>query len=81
MATQEEIENWESIMSGIKEIQEWFPDGVVFIGGVAVFMHSSKNENVKTEFSHDADFLISMEDYMDLRDLEDRKSTRLNSSH
>ena len=68
-------------MSGIKEIQEWFPDGVVFIGGVAVFMHSSKNEDVKTEFSHDADFLISMEDYMDLRDLEEVTSNKRLAKH
>lgn len=70
MATEQEIEDWKSIMSGITEIQEWFPDGVVFIGGVAVFMHSSRNSAITTEFSHDADFLISMSDYIDLRDIE-----------
>lgn len=58
MSTQEEIESWNSIMSGIKEIQEWFPEDVVFIGGVAVFMHSTNNKDVKTEFSHDAVFLF-----------------------
>ena len=81
MSTQEEIESWNSIMSGIKEIQEWFPEDVVFIGGVAVFMHSTNNKDVKTEFSHDADFFISMADYADLRDLEEVTPNKRLSKH
>lgn len=66
------LKKWSVIMATVKEINEWFPDGVVFIGGVAVYCHIFDNINFKQycAYSHDADFMILLKDYMDLRDIE-----------
>lgn len=48
-------------------------DDIVFIGGVAVYLHAVKRASdlVPPEASHDADFMISFEDYGTLKDLEE----------
>ncbi|MFJ7439653.1 hypothetical protein ACIQW5_18500 [Methylorubrum thiocyanatum] len=65
-------ESWQSLLDAVSEIQEWFPDGIVFIGGIAVYAHAS-NDPENAEFaaqSHDADFMILLPDFVDLRDIE-----------
>lgn len=63
---------WRKVMDGVKELSEFFPGGVVFIGGVAVYMHSIELDfKILGETSHDADFFISLADFADLRDLEE----------
>lgn len=48
-------------------------DDVVFIGGVAVYLHSAAKSSlvVRPESSHDSDFMISFADYDVLKDLEE----------
>lgn len=57
--------------------------GVVFIGGVAVYLHSIMKERslIVPEASHDADFMVSLSDYGVLKDQEEITSTPRLSKH
>ena len=46
------------------EVSALFPAGVVFIGGIAVYLHATNLEATSdfAEFTHDADFYISFAD-------------------
>lgn len=62
---------WDKLWKQIKLIQDGFEPGVVFIGGVAVFAHIMESAYRDFfSFSHDADFVISLSDYTDLKDIE-----------
>lgn len=63
---------WNKILEVVKEIGIFFDDAV-FIGGVAVFLHTQKKmvQMDIAEFSHDADFYISLLSYSELRDIEE----------
>lgn len=65
-------EQWERLLEAVSEIQEWFPEGVVFIGGIAVYAHAADDEETAdmAAQSHDADFMILLPDFVDLRDIE-----------
>lgn len=54
-------QEWEKLFAAVREVQEWFPEGVVFIGGIAVYAHLLDNEELQkyAAESHDADFMIS----------------------
>lgn len=80
---------WNSLWKGIRELSDLFPDGVVFIGGIAVYLyaksaHSSSVSSVPeklVELSHDADLYIDTTDFASLRDLEPvTTNTRLRKS-
>lgn len=72
-----------SLMAACHEIASGFPDGVVFIGGIAVYLHCINREETKglAEFTHDADFYISLSDMADLRDVEEVVANRRLSKH
>jgi hypothetical protein len=71
-------EQWDTLWRGICELSAFFPEGIVFIGGVAVYLHvrGSKVPDAWVEFSHDGDFYISLADFADLRDLEEVTQNR-----
>lgn len=64
--------DWAKLVSAVEEIQEWFPDGIAFIGGIAVYAHAMSNEGGAelAAYSHDADFVMMLPEFADLRDLE-----------
>jgi hypothetical protein len=62
---------WLALWDGIRDLSEWFPDGMVMIGGIAVWLHAKTViEEKYIDLSHDADFYLSLSDYSDLRELE-----------
>lgn len=65
-------DEWQSLLNLVGEIQEWFPDGVAFIGGIAVYSHMVSDEETAPygAHSHDADFMILLPEFVDLRDIE-----------
>lgn len=71
-------EQWTALWRGICELSSHFPDGIVFIGGVAVYLHvrGAKVPEAWVEFSHDGDFYISLADFADLRDIEEVTQNR-----
>lgn len=72
-----------NLLLACQEIAALFSQGVVFIGGIAVYLHSINCEETKAlaEFTHDADFYISLADMADLRDLEEVVANRRLSKH
>lgn len=74
---------FESLLSACQEIAHFFPDGIVFIGGIAVYLHAINNELTQglAEFTHDGDLYISMADMADLRDIEEVTPNRRLSKH
>ncbi len=67
-----EQEDWVELWKQAQELQSWFPEGVVFIGGVATAAYSSEIKDLVIDipFSHDVDLMISMPDYTNLKDIE-----------
>jgi hypothetical protein len=65
-------EDWLALLKGVYEVAEMFPDDAVFIGGIAVYLHSvaSGLTSAFIEKSHDADLYISLSAYDDLRSIE-----------
>ena len=65
------------------ELAEEYPNGLVFIGGVAVYLHCINSDSTKAlaEFTHDGDFYISLADMGDLRDKEEVQANRRLSKH
>jgi len=58
---------WQSVQTFVED----FPEGVVVIGGVAVFLHTlaSGRKDLGSEFTHDADFMVDRATLGSLRDL------------
>lgn len=71
-------EEWQSLWRGVSDITEMFSEGIIFIGGVAVYLHARSQEVPEgwLEFSHDGDFYISLADFSELRDYEEVVSNR-----
>jgi hypothetical protein len=69
---------WGKLWAAVTEVQHGFEPGAVFIGGVAVYAHTKDSTAFKSyfAFSHDADFMISVADYTDLKDIEQVTSNR-----
>jgi hypothetical protein len=64
---------WKRLLRAVAEIQGWFPNGVALIGGIAVYAHAKAAADELAKFaamSHDADFMILLPDFADLRDIE-----------
>ena len=78
-----EPEEWRRLWKGVRELSELFPDGLVFIGGIAVLLHvrSSKLPDRFVELSHDGDFYVSLADFADLRDVEEVTANRRLNKH
>lgn len=74
---------FQKLLSSCCELAELFPDGVVFIGGIAVYMHCINHDQTRefAEFTHDADFYISLADMADLRDIEEVSPNRRLHKH
>lgn len=63
----------DDLWAGVHELEETFGRRLVFIGGVAVYLHvtNARLSQNFLEFSHDGDFYISFADFADLRDMEE----------
>jgi hypothetical protein len=74
---------FEILLSTCHDVASLFPDGVVFIGGIAVYLHAKNLPATAdlAEFTHDADFYISIADMGDLRDIEEVTPNRRLSKH
>ena len=76
-------ETWVALWGAICELSDLFPDGLVFSGGIAVYLHARQAKLAPwgIEFSHDGDFYISLADFSDLRDIEEVTANRRLSKH
>lgn len=76
-------EEWDALWRGIREVSGFFPDGAIFIGGIAVYLHALAQKLAAgwIEFSHDGDLYISLTDYADLRDIVEVTVNRRLNKH
>lgn len=74
---------FDELLSACGEVARAFPAGVVFIGGIAVYLHAKNHPQTAplAETTHDADFYISLADMGDLRDIEEVTPNRRLSKH
>lgn len=75
--------DFQRLIASCSEIASLFPDGVVFIGGIAIYLYTINHAETAlfAEFTHDADFYISINDMSDLRDIEEVTPNRRLSKH
>ncbi len=59
------------LLAGVRALSEQFDDRLVFLGGVAVYLHVVEGALPRSfvEPSDDGDFYVSLADFADLRDL------------
>lgn len=71
------------LLVACQELASMFPEGLVFIGGIAVYLHTQNTTTHSNlaETTHDADFYISIADMSDLRDLEEVTQNRRLNRH
>ena len=76
-------EVWAALWRAICELSELFPEGLVFIGGIAVYLHAraARLASWGIEFSHDGDLYVSLADFSDLRDVEEVTANRRLNKH
>jgi len=75
--------DFSELLLACQEISAMFPEGIIYIDGIAVYLHTINNDKAKplAEFTHDADCYISITDMSDLRDIEDLTPNRRLSKH
>lgn len=75
--------DFERLLIACHDISGMFPQGIVYIGGIAVYLHAINAETAKpfAEFTHDADLYISMAEMSDLRDIEEVTQNSRLSKH
>jgi hypothetical protein len=76
-------EQFPQLLAACGELSAMFPDGIAFIGGIAVYLHAINNPATHdfAEATHDGDFYISMADMGELRDIEELTPNRRLSKH
>jgi hypothetical protein len=64
--------DWNRLLDTVSEIHGLFPEGVAFIGGIAVYAHMMDADGGArlAAMSHDGDLMIRIVDFSDLRDVE-----------
>ena len=75
--------DFQRLLVACDEVSHEYPEGVVYIGGIAVYLHATNNPRTAqyAESTHDADFYISLADMGDLRDAEEVVPNRRLSKH
>ncbi len=76
------MSDFQQILGEVERVAETYP-GHVFIGGVAVYLHAINNPKTKgfAETSRDADFMLALADFADLRDSDEVVANRPLNKH
>ena len=66
------FENFQTLLSVVNEVGQLY-DNLIYIGGIAVYLHSINNESTKrfAEATADADLYISLASLTELRSIEE----------
>ena len=75
--------SFESLISLCHEVGRLYEPGLVFIGGIGVYLHAVNHADVKelAEATKDADLYISVAGFSDLRDIEELTANNRLSKH
>lgn len=65
------------------EVGRMYEPGLVYIGGIAVYLHAANTEGLRelSEATQDADFYISVAGFSDLREIEELTANSLQTKH
>jgi len=74
-------EEWQRVWKGVRDLSDQFGERIIFIGGVAVYLHVKGKRKAFIGYSHDGDFYISLEDFAELRDAEEVVSNKRLGKH
>lgn len=75
------MEEWDNVWSAVSELSELYPDDLVVIGGVAVYLHAETSDLLPIEFTHDVDLTVALAAWGDLRDAYEVVANRRLSKH
>lgn len=69
---------WASLLRSVSEVSSWAPEEIVFIGGIAVYLHAVNHPSTEAlaEATRDVDFYVSISAFSDLREAEEVVSSR-----
>ena len=75
--------DFSKLLSACDEVAQMYAPDIVFIGGIAVYLHAVNHEGTRAlaETTVDADFYISMTAMTDLRDVEELQQNSRLSKH
>ena len=75
--------SFESLISLCHEVGRLYEPGLVFIGGIGVYLHAVNHADVKelAEATKDADLYISVAGFSDMRDIEELTANNRLSKH
>ena len=72
----------DELLTICKELSEYFPDEIIFIGGIATYLHAQRmNLSHLAETSHDGAFYIALSDFADFRDIHEITPNRKLTKH
>ncbi|WP_313605328.1 hypothetical protein [Rhizobium sp.] len=76
-------QDWEALLGAVDRFQELCPEGLVFIRGIAVYAYARSKEETAAfaAQSHDADFMITRSDFIELRDITMMTANKRLSKH
>lgn len=70
------------LLAAAQDLSSGFSQGLIFIGGLAVSEHArARSGSVQPEFTYDGDFYLALQDFSDLRDIEDVVPNRRLNKH
>ena len=74
---------FQALLAACIDLGTGFPEGLVYIGGIAVYLHAINHEATAAlaATTHDADLYISLADLSDLRDIEELTPNRRLRKH
>jgi len=72
-----------TILHYVADVSAWAPEEIVFIGGIAVYLHAVNHPATEglAEATRDVDFYVSLGAFSDLREMEEMVSNRRLSKH
>jgi hypothetical protein len=61
---------WQRVWAAVRRFVDAYPEDVVVIGGIAVFLHAraAASMDLPAEYTHDADLYVSLPSWADIRD-------------
>ena len=70
--------DFEGLLHVCAALSQSYSEGLIFIGGIAIYLHASHYEKTQkfAETTHDGDFMISLADLGDMRSIEEITQNR-----
>jgi predicted nucleotidyltransferase len=75
-------EHWSRVQAAVIELTGLFPEDIIVIGGVAVYLHAlASSSGLPVETTHDVDLMVALATWSDIREGYDVVTNRRLSKH